>query len=127
MGTADSGEHPIVPGKPESSELIRRITSDDATERMPPKNSGKTLSKAEIELLRRWISEGAEWQKHWSFVRPVRPAEPAVKDSHWAQSPIDRFVLARLEANGLKPSPEANRETLIRRLSFDLTGLPPTP
>ena len=127
MGTADSGEHPIVPGKPESSELIRRITSDDLSERMPPKDSGKTLSTTEIELLRRWVSEGAEWQKHWAFVRPVRPAEPPVKDLHWARNEIDRFVLARLETDGLKASPEASRETLIRRLSFDLTGLPPTP
>jgi mono/diheme cytochrome c family protein len=127
MGMADSGEHPIVPGRPESSELIRRITSDDVSERMPPKNSGKTLSKTEIELLRRWIAEGAEWQKHWAFVRPVRPAEPPLKDMHWARGAIDRFVLARLESDGLKPSPEASRETLIRRLSFDLTGLPPTP
>ncbi len=125
-GQAESGEHPIVAGKPESSELIRRITAADADERMPPKDSGKTLSKQEIELLRRWIQEGAEWQQHWAFVQPVRPAEPRVKDSHWARGALDRFVLARLEAEGLKPSPEANRETLVRRLSFDLTGLPPT-
>jgi mono/diheme cytochrome c family protein len=126
LGLSDSGEHPIVPGKPEASELIRRITADDVSERMPPKDSGKTLSKDEIELLRRWIAEGAQWQKHWAFVRPARPAEPSVKDPHWARGPIDRFVLARLEAEGLKPSPEASREALIRRLSFDLTGLPPT-
>jgi len=127
LGTAESGERPIVPGKPESSELIRRITADDASQRMPPQDSGKTLSKAEIELLRRWIREGAAWRQHWAFVRPARPAEPTVKNSHWAASAIDRFVLARLEAEGLKPSPQASRETLIRRLSFDLTGLPPTP
>jgi mono/diheme cytochrome c family protein len=125
-GQAESGEHPIVPGKPESSELIRRITSADADERMPPKDSGKTLSKHEIDLLRRWIQEGARWRQHWAFVQPVRPAEPQVKDAHWARGALDRFVLARLEAEGLKPSPEGNRETLIRRLSFDLTGLPPT-
>ena len=127
LGTADDGEHPIVPGKPDSSELIRRITSDDLTERMPPKDSGKTLSKNDIELLRRWIQEGAKWEKHWAFVRAARPAEPPVKNPHAARNEIDRFVLARLEAEGLKPSPEANRETLIRRLSFALIGLPPTP
>lgn len=127
LGKSESGEHPIVPGKPESSELIRKITAADASERMPPVDSGKTLSKSEIELLRRWIQEGAAWRQHWAFVPPVRPAEPPVKDPHWSKSAIDRFVLARLEAEGLKPSPEASRETLIRRLSFDLTGLPPTP
>lgn len=127
FGMSESGEHPIVPGKPESSELIRRITADDVSQRMPPQDSGKTLSKSEIELLRRWIREGAVWRKHWAFVPPARPAEPQVKDSHWAANAIDRFVLARLEAEGLKPSPEARRESLIRRLSFDLTGLPPTP
>ncbi|HEY2148908.1 MAG TPA: DUF1549 domain-containing protein, partial [Pirellulales bacterium] len=126
FGTAESGERPIVPGKPESSELVRRITADDASQRMPPQDSGKTLSKSEIELLRRWIQEGAVWRKHWAFVPPARPAEPPVKDSRWAASAIDRFVLARLEARSLKPSPEASRETFIRRLSFDLTGLPPT-
>ena len=119
LGKAESGEHPIVPGKPESSELIRRITADDVSERMPPQDSGKTLSKSEIELLRRWIQEGAAWRQHWAFVPQARPAEPPVKDLHWAGSAIDRFVLARLEAEGLKPSPEASRETLIRRLSFD--------
>ena len=126
---ADSGEHPIVPGKPESSELIRRITANDVSERMPPKDSGKKLSKNEIELLRRWIAEGAEWRKHWAFVRPVRPGVPPVKVRCTAGvgAPSTEFVLARLKAEGLKPSPEANRETLIRRLSFDLTGLPPTP
>jgi hypothetical protein len=127
FGMAESGEHPIVPGKPGSSELIRRITADDANERMPPLESGKTLSKSEIELLRRWIQEGAIWRQPWAFVRPARPAEPQVKDSHWARTAIDRFVLARLETEGLKPSAEASRETLIRRLAFDLTGLPPTP
>ncbi len=127
LGKAESGAHPIVPGKPESSELIRRITVDDVSQRMPPQESGKTLSKDEIELLRRWIREGAAWRQHWAFVRPARPAEPPAKDPHWDRTAIDRFVLARLEAEGIKPSPEAPREALIRRLSFDLTGLPPTP
>ncbi len=126
LGKSESGEHPIVPGKPESSELIRRITAADPNERMPPADSGKTLSTSEIELLRRWIQEGAVWRQHWAFIAPARPAEPALKDSQWARSAIDRFVLARLGTEGLKPSPEASRETLIRRLSFDLTGLPPT-
>jgi mono/diheme cytochrome c family protein len=127
LGTAESGEHPIVRGKPEASELIRRITAPAADERMPPLDSNKTLSKNEIELLRRWIKEGAEWKQHWAFVRPVRPAEPSVKDASSARNSIDRFVLARLEAEGLKPSPAASREALIRRVSFDLIGLPPTP
>ena len=92
LGTADDGEHPIVPGNPDSSsELIRRITSDDLTERMPPKDSGKSLSKNEIELLRRWIQEGAKWEKHWSFVRPARPAEPPVKEPHAARNEIRPF------------------------------------
>ena len=127
LGTAESGAHPIVRGKPEASELIRRITAQAADERMPPPDSNKTLSNHEIELLRRWIKEGAEWKQHWAFVRPVRPAEPSVKDASSARNSIDRFVLARLEAEGLKPSPAASREALIRRVSFDLIGLPPTP
>ncbi len=118
----------IVPGKPDESELWKRITQHDAGERMPPVNSGKRpLSDAEKELLRRWIEEGAVYEPHWSFVPPVEPPAPAVKDAHWVRDPLDRFVLARLEQEGLAPSPEAGRETLLRRVFLDLTGLPPTP
>ena len=126
FGEAESGEHPIVAGKPEASELVRRITADDPDERMPPAESNKKLSAAEIELLRRWVREGAVWQDHWAFTAPTQPALPAVKDAHWGRNEIDRFVLARLERQRLHPSAEANRETLIRRLSLDLVGLPPT-
>ncbi|MCE9546825.1 MAG: DUF1549 domain-containing protein, partial [Planctomycetia bacterium] len=126
FGKAESGELPIVAGKPEASELIKRITAADASERMPPADSGKKLSANEIALLRRWIAQGAKWQEHWAFVRPVRAALPAVKNTGWCRNEIDHFVLARLEAEGLAPSPEASHETQIRRLSLDLTGLPPT-
>ena len=118
----------IVPGKPDESQLWKRITHHDAAERMPPSNAGKRpLSDAEKQLLRRWIETGAEYEPHWSFVPPVRPALPAVKDERWVRDPLDRFVLARLEAEGLAPNAEAERETLLRRVFLDLTGLPPTP
>src|SRR5439155_20876524 len=85
------------------------------------------LSARQVELLRGWIASGAKYQTHWAYIPPQRPALPAVKDAAWARTPIDRFVLARLERQGLRPSPPASRETLIRRLSLDLLGLPPTP
>ncbi|HEX3151006.1 MAG TPA: DUF1553 domain-containing protein [Gemmataceae bacterium] len=110
-----------------ASELIRRITSADPEERMPPKGSGRELTKGQTETLRQWIAEGAKWEKHWAFVPPVRPEPPGVANAAWVRTPIDRFILARLEQAGLKPSPETDRATLIRRMSFDLTGLPPTP
>ena len=117
----------IVPGKINESELIRRISSEDESERMPPKKSGKTLSNEQIELIKRWIAQGAEYQPHWAYVAPKRHPLPEVKDSAWPKSWIDRFLLARLEAEGLRPSPDADAVTLVRRLHFDLTGLPPTP
>jgi mono/diheme cytochrome c family protein len=117
----------IAPGKADESDLIARVTSKDKDEQMPPPKSGKKLTPAQIELLRKWVDEGAPWSEHWAFVPPKRPALPKVKDAVWAREPIDRFILARLEAEGLKPSPEADRVTLIRRVTFDLTGLPPTP
>ena len=122
-----AGKHAIVEGDPESSELIARITAEKAAMRMPPAYTGLKLSDAEIATLKQWIAEGAKWQKHWSFLAPVQAELPAVKDAGWARNPIDRFVLARLERENLLPSPEANRETLIRRVTLDLTGLPPTP
>ena len=117
----------IVPGKPEESELIDRITSDDEFERMPPKKSTKRLTKAQKSLLQRWIAEGAEYQPHWAYVVPERPAVPTVKARDRVRNPVDAFVLKTLEAKKLTPAPEADRRTLLRRLSLDLTGLPPTP
>src|SRR5256885_6188907 len=122
-----SGDLAIVPGRPEKSELIARTTTQDEDEVMPPPKSGKTLTPAQIDLLRRWIAEGANWQSHWAFVKPERSPLPAVKNKKWPRNEIDHFVLARLEKEGLKPSPEADRTTLVRRASYDLTGLPPTP
>jgi hypothetical protein len=126
---ADLGGHfAIVPGDPAKSELIRRVSSDDRTRRMPPAWAGAAkLSDREIDLLTRWVAQGAGWQKHWSLIPPRRPAAPPVSDSHWVRNAIDSFVLARLDREGLKPSPEADRRVLIRRVSLDLTGLPPTP
>jgi len=111
----------IVPGDPDASELIRRIESDDPDEQMPPADSHKSLTPQQVELLRRWVQEGAEYQKHWAYEPPVRPAVTA------AGVAIDELVRRRLAQEGLQPSPQADRRTLIRRLSFDLTGLPPTP
>jgi len=122
---AASGETAIVPGKIDDSELYRRITSDDVDERMPPVKSGKSLSAAEVARLKRWIEEGAGYQGHWAFVPPVRPPLPAVKNRGWCRNPIDFFILARLEAEGLAPSPDAGKVALIRRLGLDLVGLPP--
>ncbi len=115
----------VVPGKPLASELIRRIRHPDPEERMPPP-AKKPLAAAEIRRLVRWVEEGAPWQQHWAFVTPRRPEAPAVADNSWARNEIDRFVLHRLEQAGLSPSPEASRETFIRRASLDFTGLPPT-
>jgi mono/diheme cytochrome c family protein len=127
--TADlgRGRHAIVPGKPEQSELVRRITAPDEAMRMPPADATHKLSPAEIELLIEWVRQGAKWQTHWAFVPPVQAAQPAVKNTTWPKNAIDRFVLERLEREGLAPSPEADRATLLRRVSLDLTGLPPTP
>jgi hypothetical protein len=117
----------VVPGKPEESELVRRIFTDDVEEQMPPLDSHRTLTAGQKGLLRRWVAEGAPFAPHWAFTPLVRPAQPAVQQTAWVRNPIDRFVLATLEATRLAPSPEAPRTTLIRRVSLDLTGLPPTP
>jgi hypothetical protein len=127
VGEADSGSIPVVPGDPTASELIVRITSDDESLRMPPADSHKTLTPEEIETLRRWIAQGAEWQQHWSFTSPVRPDLPAVQHENWPRGPIDRFIVARLEQEKLTPATESDRTTLLRRVTLDLTGLPPTP
>jgi hypothetical protein len=117
----------LVPGKPEESELVRRIMAKDVKERMPPANAHKTLTTAQKDLLTTWIAQGAEYQPHWSYLKPERPELPAVKNAAWARNAIDRFVLAKLQRAGLQPAPEADRRTLARRLSLDLTGLPPAP
>lgn len=126
LAAGDSGTSAIVPGQPEASELIRRISSKDEFERMPPKETGKSLTSDEIQLIERWIQQGASYSDHWSF-RPIQdPPLPQVRETSWPRNGIDYFVLARLEQEQLTPSPEASRETLIRRLSLDLIGLPPT-
>lgn len=117
----------VTAGAPEKSELWLRVSSGDSDEAMPPAESHKVLKPGEKETLRRWIAAGAPWQPHWAFIRPERPPLPAVKNAGWVRNPIDRFVLARLEAAGLMPAPEADRRTLARRLALDLTGLPPEP
>ncbi|MEZ6089727.1 MAG: DUF1549 domain-containing protein [Pirellulaceae bacterium] len=118
--------HAIIEGNADGSELIARIVTDDAELKMPPPDSGKSLSSQEVDLLKRWISEGATYEGHWAFQPPVCKEVPAVSDPAWVRSTLDSFVLARLDAEGLKPAEEASRATLIRRLSLDLTGLPPT-
>ena len=124
---ADRGSYRIVsPGDPAKSRLLARISAATPASRMPPPQAGTTLTEAQIATVRKWIEQGAKWERHWAFVPPQRPAMPAVRNEKWARNPIDRLVLARLEREGLKPSPEADRATLLRRLSFDLTGLPPT-
>jgi hypothetical protein len=124
---ADLGGHSaVVRGKPEESELVRRVTGTGTGQRMPPRKSGKKLTPQEIDLLTRWVKQGAPYAGHWSYVRPVRPDLPAVKDTAWPKNPVDHFLLARMEREGLRPSPEADRYALIRRVSLDLTGLPPT-
>jgi len=117
----------IAPGEPDSSVMLDRIFSEDAEEVMPPPAAKKQLTAAQKELLKRWIAEGAEYQPHWSFIPPRRPEPPAVKNAAWAKNPIDRFILARLEQEGLAPAAEADRRTLARRVAIDITGLPPEP
>src|SRR5579862_783682 len=118
---------PIVPGKPEESLVYQRITADKPARRMPPASAHKTLTPKQIETIGRWIQQGATWKEHWAFSAPVRPQLPAVRNKAWVRNPIDQLILAKLEAAGLQPAPEADRRTLIRRLSLDLTGLPPAP
>jgi hypothetical protein len=123
----ESGQVAVVPGKPAESELIRRILSDDPNEIMPPPDSGKKLTAAQKDLIKRWVEQGADYQQHWSFVAPVRPPLPKVNSAAWPRNALDHFILARLEREKLQPSNEANKTTLIRRATLDLTGLPPTP
>jgi len=117
----------IVPGKSAESELIKRLISIDEEEVMPPPASKRKLSAKQIDTIKRWIEQGAGWGKHWAYEAPQKPAVPAVRSKNWPKNPIDQFVLARLEKEKLNPAPEAAKETLIRRVTLDLTGLPPTP
>jgi hypothetical protein len=127
IGPAKSGKRAIVPGHPEQSELVRRVFETNPDDVMPPASTKVTLSDSQKSLLRQWIAEGAGYKTHWAFVAPRQEPPPQVKQTDWARNPIDRFVLARLESEGLHPAPEADRYTLIRRVSLDLIGLPPTP
>jgi hypothetical protein len=117
---------PIVPGKPDASVIIQRITHAQPARRMPPVSAHKTLTPKQVDTLKRWIAEGATWKEHWAFIAPVRPKTPAVKNQPWVRNPVDAFVLAKLEAAALTPAAAADRRTLIRRVTLDLTGLPPT-
>ncbi|MGH7967881.1 MAG: DUF1549 domain-containing protein, partial [Limisphaerales bacterium] len=122
-----NGEFAIVPGSMAQSQLVERITSKDEDEVMPPSKTGKKLTPDQISWLVSWISQGAAWQKHWSFIPPRRPELPLVKHKRWPRNPIDNFVLAKLESEGLQPTREADRLVLLRRVCLDLSGLPPTP
>ncbi len=122
---SDSGMFAIVAGDPDESELLRRVASEEDYERMPPE--GPALKPEEVATLRAWIASGAEYEQHWAFEQPEKLDPPAVENADWARNDIDRFVLAKLEAKGLTPAPEADRRTLVRRLYYDLIGLPPTP
>ncbi|MBC7820619.1 MAG: DUF1549 domain-containing protein, partial [Planctomycetaceae bacterium] len=126
--SADSGKVAIAPSKPDASELLRRINLPDGSEdKMPPASTKFELTAEQRDILKRWIANGAEYRPHWAFVAPQRPALPKVRDANWPRNGIDHFVLARLETEGLKPSPQADRHTLARRVFLDLIGVPPTP
>ena len=123
----NDGVFAIVPGHPEKSEILKRLISHDPDDQMPPPESNRKVTPAQIELIRRWIAQGAPYEKHWSFVPPEKAPAPKLSDTAWARQPFDRYVLAKLEAEKLKPSAEAKPATWLRRAAFDLTGLPPTP
>ncbi|MDP1589943.1 MAG: DUF1549 domain-containing protein, partial [Prosthecobacter sp.] len=126
--TSKDGEQPtVIKGQPDKSSLYQRLLSTDEDEVMPPPEAHKTLKPAEIAKVKAWIEQGAPWQPHWSLIAPQKASLPAVKDNAWVKNPVDRFILAKLEATGLKPAPEADTRALIRRISLDLTGLPPSP
>ncbi|MFM8891653.1 MAG: DUF1549 domain-containing protein, partial [Planctomycetia bacterium] len=127
VAVLESGATALVPGDPAASAILARITSTDPDTVMPPPRINKPILPAEAEILRRWIAEGAEYRGHWAFERVERPAVPEVGDASWVRTPIDRFIRARLEQEGLAPNAEADRVTLARRVALDLTGLPPVP
>jgi hypothetical protein len=126
LDTQEGARAVLAPGKDGKSKLLRRINAPPE-DVMPPPRTRRKLTVAQKDLLRRWIDEGAAWGKHWAYEAPVRPPLPVLKDTRWPRNGIDAFILARLEKEGLSPSPEAPKETLIRRVTLDLTGLPPTP
>ncbi|HET6325906.1 MAG TPA: PSD1 and planctomycete cytochrome C domain-containing protein [Planctomycetaceae bacterium] len=121
------GQTPFVPFKPEKSEALRRMATEDADERMPPAKTGKRISAAHLDLLRRWVADGAKWSQHWSYLPPVRPAVPRTNSVYHVRSAIDSFIAARLQQEKLPQSPEADKITLLRRLCLDVIGLPPSP
>jgi mono/diheme cytochrome c family protein len=123
---AKSGKIAIVPGAPEKSELLARITAEDEDDRMPPLKTGKKLTPNQINLLKQWVSQGAPYATHWAYVKPERPPLPIVSNKQWPRNAVDRFILSRLEREHLAPSVQADPYVLIRRVSLDLTGLPPT-
>jgi len=126
IAPAESGASAIVPAQPDASELVKRILSADAETVMPPPDANRPLTPQQKDLLQRWIEEGAEYEPHWSFIAPIRRDPSIVQQADWPRNEIDHFVLARLESEGMHPSPEPELTTLIRRLSLDLIGLPPT-
>ncbi|MAE47165.1 MAG: hypothetical protein CMJ86_09770 [Planctomycetes bacterium] len=126
LAALKEGGHALVPGNLEDSQLWQRISSSDPDVRMPPADSKQQLSSEEINLLRTWITDGAKWQDHWAWVAPIKADLPEVQDTNWTRNPIDHFILARLEQEGLAPAKEADRAALLRRLSLDLTGMPPS-
>ncbi len=125
FAVADSGAAAIIPGKPDESEIINRVSSTDESTRMPPE--GKPLTEADVKILKRWIADGANWSKHWAYRPLTKPALPAVKDKTWPTNEIDAFILGDLEASGLKPNSRATKVQLVRRAYYNLIGLPPTP
>src|SRR5262249_31629464 len=122
-----NGKDVVAPGHPDGSLAWERISADDSGKRMPPEGKAEPLTRKQIATLKAWIEQGAKWEDHWSLLPPTRPALPDVSDKAWVRDPLDAFVLARLDRERLKPEPEASREAWLRRVSYDLTGLPPTP
>src|SRR5262249_46341919 len=120
------GNLPIVPGRPDDSELLARVSSPDDNTVMPPPKAGPRLPQRDLDVLRKWIEQGAPYAQHWAYVKPVRPPVPAAAAPSWPVTPVDNFILARLEREGLRPTPPADRYALVRRVALDLTGLPPT-
>ena len=123
----DSGETAIVPGKPDQSEILQRILSDDPDLRMPKHESGKQLEPDEVALIKRWIEEGASWDDHWAYRLPQKRTLPRLSDHDWSLNHVDPYIGSRLEKESLVPAKDADLVTLVRRLHLDLTGLPPEP
>jgi hypothetical protein len=127
LDTKDGLTAVVSPGKSAESKMYQRISAPEKAKRMPPPFAERFPDQKQVELVRRWIDEGAKWETHWAYVPPKKPEPPVVSNKAWVRNPIDNFILAKLESEGLKPSPEADKTTLLRRVTFDLTGLPPTP